>query len=64
MNICDECGLPIKACNANAVYQMAARNLERGDTESAKKLMKEAQSWHDEFMKEHRALGQSTRNET
>lgn len=46
---CDECGLPILACNALALYRLSAKELERGRLDEAKNYAEAAREAYDEF---------------
>lgn len=49
---CEECGLPIKACNALAMYRIAHRQIERGRVEDAKEAGRSANDWYQKFRAE------------
>lgn len=49
MKICEECGLPILACNAMAMYRKAAEEMGRGRLDQAKSYAESAREWEEEF---------------
>ena len=54
MNICEECGLPIKACNALAMYRDAVAHFRVGLQERGLDDADRAKEWYDKFRKEQR----------
>lgn len=55
MNLCEECGLPILACNALALYRIAKERLDLGRIDEAKQMAASAWDCHQQFEKARRA---------
>lgn len=54
MNYCQECGLPIPACNALARYRKAGDELLRGRIDVAKNFIRSAREFEEQFDRERR----------
>lgn len=52
MKTCEECGLPIAACNALAMYRKAAEHYKRGRPDDAERCVESA----EEFYERHLAI--------
>jgi len=55
MTNCKECGLPIDACNAMAMYRRCAEEVERGRMDQAEAYAASAKAWYDQFIARYRA---------
>jgi hypothetical protein len=55
MTICEECGLPMKACSAFAIYRIAIENFQRGQTDTANEYARSARERYDMYIEEWRA---------
>jgi hypothetical protein len=54
MNKCEDCGLPINACNALAVYREVADLLMSGRVDRAKERVESARMFEEAFNQERR----------
>lgn len=55
MNICEECGLPIYACNALAAYRKGVEEMARGRSQQAAEYFDVAKDHEAQFNAERRA---------
>lgn len=53
--MCDECGLPMHACNALAMHRSYAKAIEEGDIEGAKRFKEYAEEAESDYRKEREA---------
>ena len=55
MKICEECGLPMKVCNALATYREANKHFLLNRTTEALRSFESAEDWYNQYVAEFRA---------
>lgn len=53
--LCQECGLPIKVCNALASYRYAIERVRQGNMIAALDFAESAKTFHDAYLEEYKA---------